>query len=204
MASSASPLLPILLALCLGPLGCSGEPEPQPESKAQAKAELKHAPIAALSPPSLGPSALSGPQTKTDGYGQVKITCCTNARVNRVLDRALELHLALVAEEGVTEAMDAVATAARDAEKEGALDPASLTAVVAIAESAEGAKGGELRDQRQAMLQIGRQLQALIPAHAGGARDLAKARDPASGDFWYQREGEPKNPYGGTEAQFTR
>ena len=137
-------------------------------------------------------------------FEQVKLTCCTNARVNRVLDRALELHLALVAEKGVAGAVDALALAARDAEVEGALEPASLASVVAIAESAEGARDGELSVQRQAMLQIGRELEVLVSAHAGGARDLAKAKDPASGDIWYQREGQPKNPYGGTRAQFTK
>lgn len=201
--TSSSSLLPMLLALSLAaPLACTGER--QSVAEPETKAAPKHLPGASLSPPTRVPSMPGGALPKKGSYAQAKVTCCTNARVNRVLDRALELHLALVSEEGVSEAMDAMVTAARDAEKEGALEPASLSAVVAIAVSAEGASGGELRDQRQAMLQIGRQLEQLIPAHAGGARDFAKAEDPSTGDFWYQREGKPSNPYGGTKAQFTR
>lgn len=137
-------------------------------------------------------------------YDEIKVTCCTNGRVNRVLDRVLDLHQAMVRKEGVSGAMDALAIAARDAEKEGALKPTSLAAVVSIAEAAESSKSEELSEQRQALLLIGRQVQVLIPAHAGGGRDLAKAMDPDTGDIWYQREGKAANPYGGSQARFTQ
>lgn len=205
--SSSSPKLSILLSFfILGALACTGEVEPEPSAPDKPAMKAVQAPSVALAPPgkTKASSLASGPQFKGETYAGVKLTCCTNTRVNRVLDRALELHLALVAEKGVEGAMDALALAARDAEKEGALEPSSLASVVAIAQAAEGAHGGELSQQRQAMLQIGRQLELLIPAHAGGARDLAKAKDPATGDIWYQREGRARNPYGGSAAQFTK
>ncbi|MFT5584548.1 MAG: hypothetical protein ACI9VR_002133 [Cognaticolwellia sp.] len=139
---------------------------------------------------------------ETVRYGDVKVTCCTNGRVNRVLDRGLDLHQALVREERVPDAMEALASAARDAEKEGALEPSSLAAVIAIAEAAEGSKSGGLLEQRQALLLVGGQLKMLIRAHAGGGRDLAKAVDPETGETWYQREGTAANPFGGRQARF--
>ena len=155
------------------------------------------------SSPVLAPESASTQAVETVRYGDVKVTCCTNGRVNRVLDRGLDLHLALVREEGVPKAMDALANAARDAEKEGALEPDGLAAVMAIAAAAEAAKSGGLIEQRQALLLVGGQFKILIPAHAGGGRDLAQAVDPETGQIWYQREGKAANPFGGSQARFS-
>ena len=151
----------------------------------------------------LAPKSAPAQAVETVRYGDVKVTCCTNGRVNRVLDRGLDLHQALVREEGISEAMDALASAARDAEKEGALEPDSLAAVMAIAAAAEAAKSGGLIEQRQALLLVGGQLKILIPAHAGGGRDLAQAVDPETDEIWYQREGKAANPFGGSQARFS-
>ena len=153
------------------------------------------------SSPVLALESASTQAVETVRYGDVKVTCCTNGRVNRVLDRGLDLHLALVREEGVPKAMDALASAARDAEKEGALEPDSLAAVIAIAAAAEAAKSGGLIEQRQALLLVGGQLKMLIRSHAGGGRDLAQAVDPETGGTWYQREGKAANPFGGRQAR---
>lgn len=204
-ASSAA-----ILFFALTGLACSGSSDPTPAPAAAPAPEL----VADKGPLTVSKDRLASPKAVTGAmpaamkkgvsYTSVKLTCCTNARVNRVMDRVLELHLALVNGEGVDGAMAALALAARDAEKEGALEPNSLAAVVAIAESAEGAKAGDVVAQRQALMAIGRQVELLIPAHAGGARDLAKAKDPETGDIWFQREGKPANPFGGRKAVFTR
>lgn len=208
MATSSSAAI---LLLALAGVACTGSsepaPAPAPEPVVEPKAD-KSGPLTAPGVVPASPKAVTGAMPaalkKGVSYTSVKLTCCTNARVNRVMDRVLELHTALIAGEGVDAAMDAVAAAARDAEKEGALEPASLAAVVAIATSAEGAKAGDLISQRQALMAIGRQVELLIPAHAGGARDLAKAKDPDTGDIWFQREGKAANPFGGRKAVFTK
>jgi CBS domain containing-hemolysin-like protein len=57
------------------------------------------------------------------------------------------------------------------------------------------------RVERELLL-VGGEVKVLISAHAGGGRDLAKAVDPETGDIWYQREGRPANPFGGSRAEF--
>ncbi len=200
-----------ILFFALAGVACSGSSEPTPAPAAAPAPEPvveKKGPLTGSKDRLASPKAVTGamPAAMKKGvsYASVKLTCCTNARVNRVMDRVLELHQALVEGQGVDGAMAALAVAARDAEKEGALEPGSLAAVVAIAESAEGAKAGDVVAQRQALMAIGRQVELLIPAHAGGARDLAKAKDPDTGDIWFQREGRAANPFGGQKAVFTR
>lgn len=216
-----SPTAWTLLAFAALSLACSAgedtlEPTPEPVAEATKAVDppkdLKGQKLnpGRMAPMAGGPLGVRGPKlgpgAKGPGSGsrfqQVKRTCCTNGRVNRLLDRYLDLQEAMVSGKDTAAAWDKLHSTALDAEKEGALEASSLAAVQAIAKAAEGAGSQELKQQQALFSELYKPMAQLVDNHGGGARPIGPAMDPQSELRWFQREGKPQNPVGGQRAVY--